>query len=371
MEISRITITLRDLIEGYEDKGLDGVVAYGGKLDVRPPYQREYVYDVKERDEVIRTVQKGFPLNVMYWFKTGEDQYELMDGQQRTISICRYMAEGQRTFSVDYRYFFNIEHTDPDLAEEMLKYPLDIYICEGTPAEVLDWFRVINIAGTKLTAQELRNTSFTGPWLADAKRHFSKPTCAAYRMGKDYMSGRPIRQEYLERTIKWIAAHDGLDSIEAYMALHQMDDNANAIWIYYQKVIHWVELIFPVYRSEMKGLEWGLLYNEFKDADLDPTALEIRVADLMEDPEIRNKKGIYTFVLNGDERNLTLRQFDDRQKREIFERDDGKCKKCGKELTDYKDGEADHITPWSKGGKTEVSNGQLLCRTCNRTKSDK
>ena len=281
MNIDRIQVTVRELIDGYEERGTDGiegVVAYGGKLDVRPAYQREFIYPDKDRDEVIRSVKKGFPVNVMYWAKTGDGRFELMDGQQRTISICRYAAAKdednresyEQCFSVDNLYFFNLQ---PDQKQNILDYVLDIYVCDGTPSEVLDWFRIINIAGKVLTEQELRNTSYTGPWLSDAKLHFSKPNCTAYRMAKDYMSGSPIRQEYLETAIEWIADRDGLPSIEAYMALHQQDENANQLWIYFKRVIEWVQTIFPAKRKEMKGLPWGLLYNQFKDATLDPDKL--------------------------------------------------------------------------------------------------
>lgn len=372
MQIERLQITIGDLVEGYADAGLDGVVAYGGQLDVRPPYQREYVYGDKERDEVIRSVTKGFPLNVMYWSKVG-GKYELMDGQQRTISICKYVAEDAQTFSVDYKYWFNLQE---DERERISDYPLDIYVCDGTPSEVLSWFRVINIAGLKLSEQELRNTSYTGPWLADAKVHFSKPNSAAYNMAKDYMKGSPIRQEYLETAISWIAARDGLDTIEDYMALHQNDENANQLWLYFQKVIQWVQAIFPRKRSEMKGVAWGLLYNAHKDDELDPDVLEAQVAALMLDDDVTAKRGVYQYVLGGDERYLSIREFTPAQKRQIFERDGGKCqgRTCrvpgGATIPDVSQGEFDHITPWSQGGKTEVDNGQLLCRDCNRRKSD-
>lgn len=369
MKIDRMQVTVRKLINGYEEKGADGVegvVAFGGKLDVRPPYQREYIYPAKDRDEVIRSVMKGFPINVMYWAKTGDGHYELMDGQQRTISICRYAAEKERTFAVNNRYFFNLE---ADERKEIEDYILDIYVCDGTPSEVLDWFRVINIAGMKLSEQELRNTAYTGPWLADAKLHFSKPTCAAYHMAKDYMNGSPIRQEYLETAIEWIAARDGLKSIEDYMALHQNDENANQIWIYFKRVIEWVQTIFPVKRKEMKGIEWGLLYNSFKDVELDPDELEQRVKSLLIDDDVTNKKGIYSYVLTGDEKHLSLRAFTDSQKRAAYERQGGICPRCGEHF-DIEKMQADHITPWSKGGKTIPENCQMLCDDCNRRKSD-
>ena len=369
MKIDRIQVTVKELIDGYTEKGADGiegVAAYGGRLDVRPPYQREYIYGTKDRDEVLRSVMKGFPINVMYWAKTGENRFALMDGQQRTISICRYAAESERTFAVDNRYFFNLEADERSALEN---YLLDIYICDGTPSEVLSWFRVINISGMRLSEQELRNTAYTGPWLADAKRHFSKPNCAAYHMAKDYMSGSPIRQEYLETAIKWIAARDGCRLIEDYMGLHQNDENANQLWIYFRRVIEWTQAIFPVKRKEMKGIDWGLLYNDSKDAALDPDALELRIKALMIDDDVTNRRGIYTYVLTGEEKYLSIRAFSDSQKRAAYERQGGICPGCKNHFALEKM-QADHITPWSKGGKTVPENCKMLCAECNRRKSD-
>lgn len=366
MKIERRQITIGELVDGFEDKGYDGVVAYGGKLDVRPAYQREFVYGDKQRDEVIRSVMKGFPLNVMYWSKT-DGGYELMDGQQRTISICKYVAESEQTFSVDFRYWFNLQE---DERFRMLDYPLDIYVCDGTPSEVLGWFKVINIAGLKLTDQELRNTSYTGPWLADAKRHFSKPTCAAYSMARDYLSGSPIRQDYLQTAIAWIADRDGVASIEDYMAKHQKDENANQIWLYFQKVIQWVEALFPVKRSEMKGIDWGFFYNAYKDEGLDPDALEAELKCLMSDDEVHSKKGTYAYVLTRDEKHLNLRQFSDSEKRTMYERQNGVCAFCDDHF-EFSEMQGDHVVPWSKGGKTTLENGQMLCAQCNGSKGAK
>ena len=367
MKIDRIQVTVKELIDGYTEKGADGiegVVAYGGRLDVRPPYQREYIYGAKDRDEVIRSVMKGFPINVMYWAKTEEGRFALMDGRQRTISICRYSAESERTFAVNNRYFFNLEEDERRAFED---YTLDVYVCDGTPSEVLSWFRVINIAGMRLSEQELRNTAYTGPWLADAKRHFSKPNCAAYHMAKDYMNGSPIRQEYLETAIEWIAARDRCKLIEDYMGLHQNDENANQLWIYFRRVIEWVQTIFPVKRKEMKGLEWGFFYNAYKDAVLDPDALESRIKALLMDDDVTNKKGVYAYVLTGEEKHLSIRAFTESQKRAAYERQKGVCPMCGKQFQ-LEEMHADHITAWSKGGHTTPDNCQMLCRDCNLKK---
>lgn len=370
MNIERMQVTVGELIEGYEEKGtggIEGVVAYAGKLDVRPPYQREYIYAAKDRDEVIRSIMKGFPINVMYWFKVDENHYELMDGQQRTISIGRYAAESERTFAVNFRYFFNLE---ADEQKEIKDYILDIYVCDGTPSEVLSWFRVINIAGMRLSEQELRNTAYTGPWLANAKMHFSKPNCAAYNMAKDYLTGSPIRQEYLETAIKWITARDRIETIEEYMALHQNDENANQIWIYFQRVVEWVKTLFPEKRNEMKGVDWGFLYNEYKDVELDPDAMEKEISTLMMDDDVTNKKGIYTYVLTHNDKHLNIRAFSPAMKRAAYERQKGICVKCKKHFV-LNEMEGDHITPWHEGGKTTTENCQMLCKDDNRTKSGK
>ncbi|MEN6417727.1 MAG: DUF262 domain-containing protein [Clostridiaceae bacterium] len=370
MKIERKQITVRELIDGYQEKGQDGiegVIAYEGNLDVRPAYQREYVYTGKERDEVIRSILKGFPINVMYWAKVNETHFELMDGQQRTISICRYAAESERTFAVDYHYFFSLEK---DKQDDILNYPLDIYICDGAPSEIHEWFKVINIAGVRLSDQELRNTSYTGTWLSDAKLHFSKPNCTAYYMAKDYLNGSPIRQEYLEQAISWISARDGLKTIEDYMSLHRHDENANQIWIYFKRVIEWVQSTFPVKRGAMKGVEWGYLYNQFRESVLDPDELERKIAGLIADDDVTSKKGVYYFVLNNEEKYLSIRAFTESQKLAAYERQKGICPKCNKHFK-LKEMEADHITPWVKGGRTTSENCQMLCQDCNRRKSGK
>lgn len=377
MKIERIQIAVAELADGYEERGpdgIEGVVAYDGKLDVRPAYQREYIYKDKDREEVIRTVRKNFPLGIMYWAKTSDGRYELMDGQQRTISICRYVAAKdpanlqayEQCFSVDNKYFYNLTS---DQKAAILDYTMDIYICDGLPLEILDWFKVINIAGKVLSAQELRNTSYTGPWLSDAKAYFSKPNCTAYHIGKDYMSGSPIRQEYLETAIRWITKRDGAESIEDYMAQHQQDENASAIRVYFQRVMDWVRTIFPQKRKEMKSVEWGELYNAYKDAELDPDALETRIKDLMANDEVTNKKGIYDYVLTGDERQLSIRKFTDSQKRAAYERQNGVCLMCKKPFP-FEKMQGDHIVPWSKGGKTVDENCQMLCPDCNNHKGD-
>ncbi len=357
MKVELKDMTVRDLTDGYQDNDEEGVVGYSGKLDIRPPYQREFIYKDKQRDAVVDTVTRNFPLNVMYWAVRADGDYEVIDGQQRTISICQYV-EGD--FAFKGRYFHNLQ---TDEKEQILDYPLMVYLCNGTDSEKLDWFETVNIAGVKLTDQELRNAVYAGSWVSDAKRYFSKTGCPAYGLGSDYMAGTPIRQDYLETVIKWI--NDG--DIDGYMAKQQHKPNANELWLYFQKVIAWVQATFPKSRKEMKGVAWGDLYNEFKDAELDSTKLEKQVASLMADEDVTRKKGIYPYVLNEQEKHLNIRAFSPNQKREAYERQDGVCPVCGNHFA-LEEMEADHITPWHEGGKTEAANCQMLCRDDNRRK---
>jgi hypothetical protein len=360
MKIELREITIRDLTEGYQDNAEKGVVGYGGKLDIRPPYQREFIYKDKQRDAVIDTVRKEFPLNVMYWAVRDDGNFEIIDGQQRTISVCQYVTG---VFAFNLMYFHNLQN---DEQEQILNYKLMVYLCSGTDSERLQWFKTINIAGEKLYDQELRNAVYSGSWVTDAKRYFSKNGCVAYNIGCDYLSGSVIRQDYLERAIDWISC----GNIETHMGNHQHDPNAGALWRYFQDVISWVKTTFPVYRKEMKGIEWGFYYNTYKDIVYDTKLLEEKILKLIDDEEVQSIKGIYIYILTGDEKHLNLRQFDDRIKRMVYERQKGICIKCNNHF-ELSEMEADHITPWHEGGKTIEKNCQLLCKDDNRRKSGK
>ena len=253
MEIRLREIPIRDVIKGYVNDEENGVVGYDGKLNIRPKYQREFVYNDKQRNEVIKSINSDFPLNVMYWICNEDGTFEVLDGQQRTISICEYC---NNSYSIDSRAFHNLTETEK---EHILNYKLLIYFCKGNDKEIQDWFKIINIAGEKLTDQELRNAIYTGKWLTDAKRYFSKTTCPAYRIGEKYMNGITIRQEYLEKVLFWISNKEG-KTIEDYMSEHQHTNDANELWMYYQDVLDWVKRLFPNYRKEMKGLDWGVLF---------------------------------------------------------------------------------------------------------------
>ena len=377
MNIRLVHIKVRDLFNGYQDNGDNGVVAYGGKLDVRPAYQREFVYKPEQQQAVIDTLSKGYPLNVMYWADHGNGRYELIDGQQRTLSICTFL-DGDFSctglFGIKQPQAF---HTlSEDRREQLLDYELTVYICDGTESEKLEWFKTINIAGEELTDQELRNAVYTGPWVSDAKRYFSKTGCAAYGLGSNYLKGTANRQDYLETVIYWYGDRENpKQSIEECMMKHQLDPNAQDLWDYFRRVIEWVELLFPTYRKEMKGLPWGIYYNRYHKNTYNPIALEQEVATLMADGDVTKKSGIYKYVLekaigNNDPSLLGIRAFSDSQKRTVYTQQGGICTCCGKKYK-YEEMEGDHIKPWSKGGKTEIENLQMLCRDCNRRKSNK
>jgi len=363
MKIELHRISVREVIAGYKDSAEEGVVAYNGRLDIRPKYQREFVYTGKQRDAVIETIRKGFPLNVMYWVKTDQGNFEVLDGQQRTISIGQYI---NGDFSLNDRFFHNLMDEEQD---QIMDYELMIYFCEGTDKERIEWFHIVNIAGEKLTDQEILNATYTGPWLSDAKLKFSKTNCAAYLLANDggkLVSGSPIRQDYLETVLSWI--NNG--KVADYMAKHQHDTNADELWNYFQNVIAWVRKTFTNYRHEMGSVQWGELYNEFKGKKLNASKLESEVIELMQDEDVTKKSGIYSYVLTRNEKFLNIRAFTDKQKREAYERQKGKCVKC-KERFEIEEMEADHINPWHEGGKTVAENCQMLCKQDNRTKSGK
>jgi hypothetical protein len=353
-------ITVADLTKGYQDNEEDGVIGYDGKLDIRPPYQREFIYKDKQRVAVINTLTEDFPLNVMYWAVREDGNFEVIDGQQRTISICQYITGD---FSFNLRYFHSLQN---DEKEKILNYKLMVYLCSGEDSEKLKWFQTINIAGEKLTEQELRNAVYSGSWVADAKRYFSKNGCVAHGLASNYLIGSAIRQDYLETAINWISQ----GGINDYMSIHQHDPNSGELWLYFSGVINWVKVVFTKYRKEMKGIQWGFLYDEFKSKSHDSTKLEIEIAKLMQDEDVTNKKGIYEYVLTRKEKYLNIRAFTDNQKREAYEKQKGICTKCVVHF-ELNEMEADHITPWHEGGKTSSENCQMLCKNDNRIKSGK
>lgn len=377
MKIELNSIRIGDLVDDYVNNNEDGVMGYGGLLNIRPPYQREFVYKENQQKSVIDTIMKGFPLNTMYWVKNNGDNvgYELLDGQQRTMSICEYI---KGNFSIDMgdgitKYYHNLTDSEQ---EKILNYELTIYVCEGDEDERLNWFRTINIAGEKLTNQELLNINYIGSWLTDAKRKFSKTNCVAYKIANKFIKGSPIRQEYLETALKWISN----DNVAEYMSTHQQDPNANELWLYFQNVINWIISTFSLdteeknYRKEMLGLNWGDLYNKYHNNKYDSKLVEAKINELMSNEEVTDKKGVYEYILSGEDENLACklskRTFSNADKRTAYERQKGICPITNQYLP-IEEMQADHIVPWWKGGTTTLNNLQMISKTANARKSGK
>jgi uncharacterized protein DUF262/HNH endonuclease len=366
MKMQPVEVTVRDVTDGYTDLGDEGATGYGGRLNIRPEYQREFVYDEENQRAVIDTLLEGTPLNYMYWAVTGKGTYEIVDGQQRTISFCRYV-KGDFTIKVDgYPMSFSgLPKTEQD---KILNYKLTVESCSGTDDEKLRWFGKVNTRGQSLNKQEQRNAVYHGPWITAARKKFSKADCPARRIAGQYLRGTAISQSYLETALKWRSG----GKIEEYMDAHRYDMDAEELWRYFQDVFSWVKRIFPERRDIMKGIDWGDLHTRYKDKLYTPVNLENEIQQLLADEDVTNKKGIYPYVLDHDanEKDLSLRGFPDSIKQAAYERQNGICPgpKCGGKHFEITEMEADHITPWSESGKTDAANCQMLCRTDNRAK---
>lgn len=380
MNITEVKIKVSELCEGYRDDGDGGVYGYDNgqhRLTIRPSFQREFIYKDKQRNAVIETVRKGFPLNVMYWSKVSDTEFEVLDGQQRTISLGQYL---NKDFAIKVngndKFFHNLTEAEK---KQIMDYKLTIYICEGSEEEKFEWFKVINIAGETLTDQELLNATYTGPWLADAKSYFSKRNCVAGQMADGFIKGNPIRQDYLEKVLSWIADRDGLESGGKYMAIHQHDADANELWLYFQEVISWAKRMFPNMNKKLtEGQDWGILYNKYRNKQYNSNKLRSLINQLIMDEDVTKQTGIIPYVLSDrtkyDEKHLSIRVFSEQMKHRVYEKQGHRCPFCEangihKEYA-FEDMEGDHIIPWSQGGRTVEDNLQMLCRRCNNMKSN-
>lgn len=370
MRTENDSIAIKELVENFTDKEDEGVTAYNGNLIVRPRYQREFVYDEKQQIAVIETIMDDLYLGVMHW-SPNPAGWELIDGQQRTISICRFI---NNRFIVRGNYFKNYP---ADIKNKILNYRIDLCKFFGTESEKLRWFKTVNMQGAKLTDQELLNAVYAGDWLESAKVDFSKPSNVALSddYGKGYVKGNSIRQEILEKVLEWAANKEGFKDIETYMANHQSDKNANELWNYYEEVIKWAKTLFP---KPIKGItdvqDWGILYNKYSGKTYDPKAFADEISELNLDDDVTKKSGIIPWLLSerrpSDERFLSLRSFSEAQKRKAFTRQEGVCPICQNKF-EFDEMEGDHIIPWSRGGRTVDENLQMLCKNCNSAKSGK
>ena len=376
-------VSVKQLIKGYHDDsagdgeeysaGNAGVVGYDGKLNIRPSFQRNFVYGDKDRNAVIETISKQCPLNAMYWAKSKYGGYEVLDGQQRTISICRF-CEGKfsmKLFGEDMTsYFANLTDSQQKI---ILDYPLMIYVCDGDEIEMQKWFKTINTRGAKLEDQEVRNAVYSSKWASSARRFFSRTDGMnnATFIAKKYLTGKANRQKFLETAIKWHCKSNLSEDIDSYMAKHKQlqSQNAEILIDYFKKIIDWVEKVFPEYHIEMKGVDWGELYNEFKDRDdIDIDNLNARINTLLTDDRVSNRSGIFSYVLSGDRTKLNIRTFPDKTRQLAYNNQNGLCVFC-KTKFPYSVMESDHVISWSEGGETDTNNCQMLCQKCHQEKS--
>ena len=397
--------TIRDLVDGYmkdSDDGstTDSVFGFGGKLNIRPSYQRNSVFNEKKRNAVIETVLEECPLNTMYWVDKEDGTFEVLDGQQRILSICKYIA-GEFSVSAEFfptkipQDFPNLQTNMSDIAECVLDYQPDIYICKGTPSEKLKWFKRINTSGEPLNDQELRNSSYTGAWLSDAKARFSSENGRGVKLAdinpnnnkqEPLLSGSWNRQEYLQTAITWAARHEGFTgdkAIEEYMLSHRGDVDASSLWQYFSQVLEWVREKFLSYNKALKGMDWGSVFENYHAGlydgnDIKKSGIEIneRIIELTGDDEVTcSMKGIYMYIITGKEKYLSIREFDEKTARSVFEKQHHHCPYCLQEGNQkeyaFKEMHADHIKPWSKGGKTVPENCQMLCRRHNESKGNR
>ena len=389
MKIIPKQISIRDLVAGYKDipsnDKEDAIFGYKGKLNIRPAFQRAYVYDDDKQKKVITSIFNNYPLNVMYWIQNSDGNFELLDGQQRTISICKY-------FNGKFAVHWRDEGAKPfhalneDAQKHFLNYKVWVYFCiGGNSQDKIDWFKTINISGEQLEHQEVLNAINTGPWLSHAKQYFSCATCEDITTFNNYLTGERNRQRHLETALKWIVHSENLKkkkkesktSIEEYMSYHKDDNDANELINYFKNVFDWVRNLFPKYYNVMKGLPWGEYYNEYKKTDYDKEELTNDLEKFLDDEDITNEKGIFIYLLSGKnpekERHLNIRTFDHSVKKVVLKNQGGRCANYANCQTsiDIKTSHADHIKPWRLGGKTEIENCQVLCPDCNARKGGK
>lgn len=379
-------ITVREICDGFvynefEGKGLFGL---GGRLTIQPEYQRNYIYaDGKKDVAVIESVLKGYPLGLIYFNKVAENRFEVLDGQQRITSLGRYLT-GKFAIKDDNdipQYFSGLAE---DLQQKILDTKLLIYECEGTESEIKEWFKTINIAGIPLNEQELRNAIFSGPFVTRCKEVFSNSNNANIQKWSAYISGAVNRQDYLACALDWVSK----GHIEHYMSQHRYDTTIDEVTRYFNTVIDWISSVFLDVESEMRGLEWGRLYETYHTTPYHAAAISQRVQELYADPYVKNRKGIFEYLLGGEVQTslLLVRIFDEATKKSVYKRQTlqaeqegiSNCPLCalGHEANRTKiwkigDMDADHVTAWSKGGATDIHNCQMLCKSHNRAKGNR
>lgn len=382
----RTDLTVKDICNGFvynelEGKGLFGL---GGRLTIQPEYQRNYIYkDMNREAAVIESVLKGYPLGLIYFVRCPNDTYEVLDGQQRITSLGRFITN---KFAIQDQNGLeqNFDGLDANLKEVILNTKLLIYECEGTETEIKEWFKTINIAGVPLKPQELLNAVYSGPFVTAAKAEFSNSNNALTQIWCHYISGDVKRQDYLERALEWVSH----GNISSYMSKHRQDTNINELKTYFTSVIDWITSVFIDVENEMRGLEWGRLYETYHLRPYNPQEISAKIKDLYADPYVKNRKGIFEYILGGmtDTKLLDIRVFDEATKKTVYSQQTSKAKETGEsncplcalghEANKHKiwkiaEMDADHVAAWSKGGATDIRNCQMLCKTHNRAKGNK
>lgn len=377
---------VREICEGFVYNELEGKGLFGlsGKLTIQPEYQRNYIYADGKRDvAVIDSILKGYPIGLIYFSQTDTDKYEVLDGQQRITSIGRFVTGkfAVKDKNGHEQYYSGMAESQ---REQILSTKLLVYVCEGDEPEIKDWFKTINIAGVPLTEQEILNAVYSGPFVTLAREEFSNSQNSNIQKWSAYIAGDIKRQAYLEKALDWVS--DG--AIDSYMSKHRNDDSIAELKKHFDTVVDWVSTIFTDVEKEMKGLEWNRLYRTYHKNKYDPTSVSASVQKLYGDCFVKNRKGIFEYVLGGEVESklLEIRVFEDPTKRSVYEAQTADAKKkvisncphcaIGHDINRAKiwalpDMDADHVNAWSKGGATDIDNCQMLCKTHNRAKGNR
>ena len=381
--------TIGDICKGFQYNEYEGKGLYGlsGKLTIQPEFQRHYLYAEnggKKEADVIQSVRNGYPLGLIYFSKINEDRYEVLDGQQRITSLGRFITEKFAWIDDEGRpwYFSSL---NPEEQKNFLNTRLLIYICEGTEKEIKDWFRTINIVGIPLNEQEILNAIYSGPFVTKAKEEFSNSNNINISKWSWFIPGTAKRQNYLEAALDWVSK----GNIEKYMAAHRYDSDITELKTYFTSVIDWITSVFEFTpEKEMCGLKWGELYERFHKTAYDPSVVAEKVKEHYENFYVKDKKGIFEYILDGCQNTklLNVRVFDEPTKKTVYAQQTSAAKAKGEsncplcaighdanhtKIWDLKDMDADHVTAWSKGGSTDISNCQMLCKTHNRAKGNR
>lgn len=391
----RTDITVKEICDGFvyldsDGKGLHGL---SGRLIIQPEYQRNYIYAEQKMEEaVIKSVLKGYPLGLIYFNKVKEDEnahgaYEILDGQQRVTSLGRFLTGKFPVMDENGMPHYYASMSGDDI-KKINEARLTVYICEGEESEIKEWFRTINIVGIALNQQEISNAVYSGPFVTKAKEEFSNSQNAYIQMWSSYIKGNLNRQDFLKTALEWLVKTTDRDKIDEYMSRHRYDDNINELKNYFQSVIEWVSKIFTEVESDMKGLEWGRLFETYHNRPYNPAENSKEVKKLYADEAVKNKRGIFEYILSGGNEPslLNIRLFEESTKKTVYARQTESAKKAGrsncpdcalekggnsKRIWKYNEMDADHVTAWSNGGTSDIKNCQMLCKHHNRAKGNK